>query len=238
MDMSVTPFENMFLNTFVSGADGDALKVYLLIYKDSFEREGVDIQKIQRQLGFDDERFQKAIQYRIDMDLFREKMDPSGEKYIEIISLRQAYFGQSDQETNEKRLDLAQRRSAMFSNVERIIQRELTPSDITKINETLDEYRSDPELVTEAFNQAKEAGNVDVKYVMGFIKSWRDQGIFSLTDLRKSEERKKLLRKKSPRTYKRSSKKTDISTEDSMVDYTDLLRQEQLNKTGKTKGEK
>ena len=94
----------------------------------------------------------------------------------------------------------------MFNRVGGIIQRQLTPRDIRRIHETLDEYKQDPELVTEAFRQAKEVNNVDVKYVMGFLKTWRDQSVFSLNDLKIKEERAKLSREKSPRKYKSAKK--------------------------------
>ena len=68
------------------------------------------------------------------------------------------------------------------------------------------EYNCDPELVTEAFRSAKESGNVDVKYVMGFIKTWRDQNILSLNDLRIKEERDKIKRSKNIRRYRKTSK--------------------------------
>ncbi|WP_296114225.1 DnaD domain-containing protein [uncultured Anaerococcus sp.] len=207
LDMGTTPFENMFLNTYLQMADGDAIKVYLLIYKEIYNNNEVDEGKIKRQLNFDDERFNDAVRFWINMGIFREKKNSKGETYIEIISLRQMYFGESDQTSpsNEINFDKAQRKSIMFENIERIIARKLTPADITRIHETLGEYDQDPELVTEAFRQAKEAGNVDVKYVMGYLKTWRDMGINSLNELRMKEERDKLRRSSGVRVYKRKS---------------------------------
>lgn len=231
LDMGTTAFENMFLNTYVQMADGDSLKVYLLIYKDLYANGEVDIEKIQKQLNFDDEKFNACIDYWINMGLFRKKETNQGEIYIEIVSLRQAYFGDSTQEetiSGAKTIDIAERKSIMFRNIERIIQRELTYQDIIRIQETLDEYKSDPELATEAFVQAKEAGNVDVKYVMGFLKAWRDQNIFSLNDLKIAEERKKLLRKKSPRKY---GKKPDTSYSNTKrSSYSKTAREERLRR--------
>lgn len=233
LDMGTTPFENMFLNTYVQMADGDSLKSFLLIYKDACNGH-VDTEKIQKQLGFDDETFQKTIDYWVTMGLFRRKENNQGEKYIEIVSLRQAYFGQaSPQEMmeNQEAIDKAERKSVMFDQVERIIGRKLTPNDITRIHETIDEYNSDPELVTEAFRQAKEAGNVDVKYVMGFIKTWRDQNILSLNDLKIEEERKKLLRNKSPRQYRRKNPtKKAPKTKDGGGSFAQKARLERLKR--------
>ena len=204
LDMGTTPFENMFLNTYLQMADGDAIKVYLLIYKEIYTNNSVDEEKIKRQLNFDDQRFLDAVHFWINMGIFREKKNADGKTYIEIVSLRQMYFGESDQTpSNEINFDKAQRKSMMFENIERIIARNLTPADITRIHETLGEYDQDPELVTEAFRQAREAGNVDVKYVMGYLKSWRDMGITSLNDLRMKEERDKLKKVTGVRTYRR-----------------------------------
>ena len=204
LDMGTTPFENMFLNTYLQMADGDAIKVYLLIYKEIYNNNTVDEGKIKRQLNFDDQRFLDAVHFWINMGIFREKKNADGKTYIEIVSLRQMYFGESDQTpSNEINFDKAQRKSMMFENIERIIARNLTPADITRIHETLGEYDQDPELVTEAFRQAREAGNVDVKYVMGYLKSWRDMGITSLNDLRMKEERDKLKKVTGVRTYRR-----------------------------------
>lgn len=237
LDMGTTSFENMFLNTYVSMADGDFLKVYLLIYKEASSGEEVDENRIKKFLSFSDEKFQEAIEYWINLGLFREKENNNGERYIEIISLRQAYFGHSEQKeiTGPSTIDKSERRIVMFDNVERIIGRKLTPQDLTRILETIDEYKTDPELVTEAFRQAKEAGNVDVKYVMGFVKTWRDQDILSLNDLKISEERKKLLRKKSPRAYK----KKDTSFENqSSSSYSSKARNERFKKIREAKDKK
>lgn len=230
LDMGTTPFENMFLNTYLQMADGDAIKVYLLIYKEIYNNQTVDEAKIKRQLNFDDKRFEDAVNFWINMGIFREKKNSDGSNYIEIVSLRQMYFGESDETpSNEINFDKAQRKSIMFENIERIIARNLTPADITRIHETLGEYDQEPELVTEAFRQAREAGNVDVKYVMGYLKSWRDMGISSLNELRMKEERDKLKRANGVRTYRRKSDSQKQNDGMSIAEKARRKRLERLN---------
>lgn len=209
LDLGMTAFENMFLNTYVQMADGDALKVFLLVYKDAYNTGLVDTKKIQKQLSFTEEKFNECIEFWINMGVFREKRDPSGENFIEIVSLRQMYYGDNSKSTNEISFDKAGRKSIMFDNIERILDRSLTPADITRIQETLTDYDPDPELITEAFRQGKANGNMDVKYVLGYIKTWRDQGIFTLNDLKMREERQKLARKNSPRQYRKKARGND-----------------------------
>ena len=225
LDLGTTAFENMFLNTYVQMADGDSLKVFLLVYKDIYNTGIVDIKKIQKQLSFTEEKFNECIEFWVNMGVFREKKDSTGQKYIEIISLRQMYYGDNSKSDNEISYDIAGRKSIMFDNIERIIDRNLTTADITRIQETLADYKADPELVTEAFRQGKVNGNMDVKYVLGYIKTWRDQGIFTLNDLKMREERQKLARKNSPRQYR---KKT--STNDDAKDYAKKAREERFRK--------
>lgn len=214
VDLGMTPFENMFLNMYVDKASGDALKFYLLVYKDIYNQGNVDLNKIQRQLDFSDEDIKKCIDYWISMGVFREKKSMNNQSYIEIVSFRQMYFGDDNENPiNENSFDLSSRKQVMFENIINIINRALTPADITRIQETLEDYKQDPELVTEAFRQAKTSGNVDVKYVMGYLKTWRDQNIFTLNDLKTQEERQKLLRKNSLRQYKRT-KSTNFSNDD------------------------
>lgn len=230
LDMGTTPFENMFLNTYLQMADGDAIKVYLLIYKEIYNNQTVDEAKIKRQLNFDDKRFEDAVNFWINMGIFREKKKSDGSNYIEIVSLRQMYFGESNETpSNEINFDKAQRKSIMFENIERIIARNLTPADITRIHETLGEYDQEPELVTEAFRQAREAGNVDVKYVMGYLKSWRDMGISSLNELRMKEERDKLKRANGVRTYRRKSDSQKPNDGMSIAEKARRKRLERLN---------
>lgn len=230
LDMGTTPFENMFLNTYLQMADGDAIKVYLLIYKEIYNNQTVDEAKIKRQLNFDDKRFEDAVNFWINMGIFREKKNSDGSNYIEIVSLRQMYFGESNETpSNEINFDKAQRKSIMFENIERIIARNLTPADITRIHETLGEYDQEPELVTEAFRQAREAGNVDVKYVMGYLKSWRDMGISSLNELRMKEERDKLKRANGVRTYRRRSDSQKPNDGMSIAEKARRKRLERLN---------
>lgn len=241
LDMGTTPLENMFLNTYVQMADGDAIKVYLLIYKDCYNYNRVDADKIKRQLRFSDERFDKAVEYWVNMGIFRQKRADNGTDYIEIVSLRQMYFGDSeDNESSEAAYDLAQRKSIMFTNIETMINRNLTPADITRIQETILEYNCDPELVTEAFRQAKSSGNVDVKYVMGFVKTWRDQNISSLNDLRMKEERDKLLRSKSARHYRRKPNPASRQNNNSNKEVTSFIqrrKEERLNQILEQRGE-
>ena len=211
-------------------ADGDAIKVYLLIYKEIYNNQTVDEAKIKRQLNFDDKRFEDAVNFWINMGIFREKKNSDGSNYIEIVSLRQMYFGESNETpSNEINFDKAQRKSIMFENIERIIARNLTPADITRIHETLGEYDQEPELVTEAFRQAREAGNVDVKYVMGYLKSWRDMGISSLNELRIKEERDKLKRANGVRTYRRKSDSQKPNDGMSIAEKARRKRLERLN---------
>ena len=63
---------------------------------------------------------------------------------------------------------------------------------------------------------------------MGFIKTWRDQNIFSLNGLKIHQERQKLVRKKSPRQYKRSNK--NISSNDDYSSYAEEARKKRFEK--------
>lgn len=207
VDLGVTPFENMFLNMYVEKADGEFLKFYLLVYSDIYNLGYIEKEKIKRKLAYTEEKFQDAIKYWVDMGIFREKKDIKGQTYIEIVSFRQVvYGGVRETSANEVSFDMAGRKALMFENVEQVIGRALTQADITRIHETLDEYGQDPELVTEAFKQAKDAGNVDVKYVMGYLKSWRDQSIITINDLKMHEERRKLARSNTVRNYRKNNK--------------------------------
>lgn len=230
LDMGETSFENMFLNTYVPMADGDSLKLFLLVYKDLKNEGSVDLEKIKKQLLFDDEKLEKSLNYWINMGVFRKKDKGDGEYYYEIISLRQLYFGESKSEDSSKMLDISKRKSVMFDSVERIIQRKLTPQDIRRIQETLEEYKQDPELVTEAFRQAKEINNVDVKYVMGFLKTWRDQSIFSLNDLKIKEEREKLLRESSSKKKSRKKPFTSKNRNSANKSFSQRAREERFRR--------
>ena len=209
-DLGVTAFENMFLDMYVEKADANALKFYLLVYKDIYNQGNIDKPKIMKKLKLSEDDYQNFINYWVGMGAFRESKDINGKTYIEVVSFRQMVYGDNTiKDNNEASLDIAGRKALMFENIESIIDRALTQADITRIHETLDEYGQDPELVSEAFRQAKEANNVDVKYVMGYMKSWRDKNIMTLNDLAEYNERAKLLRKRSPRNYTRKSAKVD-----------------------------
>ncbi|WP_235821465.1 DnaD domain-containing protein [Anaerococcus urinomassiliensis] len=231
VDLGTTPIENMFLNTYLGMVDGENLKFYLLVYKDMYNEGSVDIDKIKKILKYSDEDIKNAIDYWINMGAFRKKLDINGREYIEIVSFRQMIYGDNKKtydEVNEASFDKSSRKQIMFNNVENIIGRALTPADITRIHETIEEYNSDPELITEAFRQAKELNNVDVKYVMGFIKTWRDQNILSVNDLKIHQERQKLVRKKSPRQYKKNNRK--ISSGDDYKSYAEEARKKRFEK--------
>ena len=76
---------------------------------------------------------------------------------------------------------------------------------------------------------------------MGFIKTWRDQNISSLNDLRMKEERDKLLRAKSPRQYRRKanpkSGRLTPRSESDISSFIQRRKEERLNKILEQRGE-
>lgn len=218
--MGSTPIENMFLNMYLPIAGGNELKVFLSIYKKAYENEDVDLEKIRKFLKMDKEDFYNSIDYWVNEGILKKIKNFDQEEYIEIKSLREAYFGKGEEETKSvgNNKDFSDRTYEMHTKIEQIIDRKLTPEDMIRIMETMDEFGSEPELIVEAFKDAKEkSGNVDPKYVMGFVKSWRDQGILTVKELNENKEKNLARRKSSPRKYYKNKSNIYISESKSSV---------------------
>ncbi|MDO4662000.1 MAG: DnaD domain protein [Tissierellia bacterium] len=236
LDMGSTPIENMFINSFMRLLDELSLKVFLLMVKKANDTEDIDLYQMAGFFNVDKKSIEEAIETLRNYNLISIKKYNYGNEFYEINSLRQAYFGGETNETEEtNNKDIIDRSMSMFNNIEDIIKRSLTPAEITRINETMDDINIAPELITEAFKQAKEKkGNVDPKYALAFAVSWRDKGIHSLKELKEYELSDNSY-SKSPKKYtkkKTSTTKTNDESGDSITERFRKQRAERRKKQG------
>lgn len=227
-DMETTPFEDMFLNSYIPLLSEYALKVYLLLYKNAYRNESVNEQFIINQLLINKDIFDKAIEELVGYKLVEK--DEILDKLI-IQSLRQNYLNglsnKKDKETDES--VRATQRKNVIETIEKIIQRYLTINEINNLNEAFDQYNLDLSLYVEAFKESKaKTGNVNPNYVLGFIRNWNDQGIVSLKDLKEKQRNVKTARKKS------TSRKSKIDTPDvNESSITEMIRRQRLERIKK-----
>ncbi len=212
LDLGTTPVENLFFNTYLTLADGAALKVYLYGYKHAYEKSdlSMDEERLARELGLSVEEVTGAIEYWIREGVIERHVEDDEPVYA-IKSLRQRYLDSLQEATDhsleafQQQSETAQRIHHMFERIEEILGLPLTPNEVIRIQEAREEYAMEPDLMVEAFRvSAEEMGKRNLNYVLGIARNWHLDNIRSLTDLEQSKEKKKATRK---RQYKSSGVK-------------------------------
>ncbi|MDO4594269.1 MAG: DnaD domain protein [Tissierellia bacterium] len=240
LDMGTTPIENIFINMIMPAMSAEGIKVYLTLLKASFDDEKIDLDSLINQVSIDKTR-EEILNELESLDLI-SMINYEGEDIIEITSIREKYFSNTiiDNSKEKSSANTYNQRQNMFDNIEKIIQRVLTPSEIALINETIDDYNVEYALVTEAFKQAKEKkNNVNPKYALAFVRNWRDRAIFDLKSLREYEKNNRTNNYEQKRKYKRRLYKPETSYEDTddSMSITERFRRQRLEAYKKKKGE-
>ena len=79
----------------------------------------------------------------------------------------------------------------MFSSINDIISRELTPNEKKLILDILTNYNMSPEMIKSAFSYAKQSKGIkNVKYIEAIIRNWHDAKIFTIEDLAEQHAKK------------------------------------------------
>ncbi len=213
IDLGDTPIENIFIDVYMPIANGTFVQVYLLGYKYALNREpdmNVNNMSIARHLNIPLSDVLAAWDFWESKDVIIKHKSKDGDKNnysVEFVSLKQLYIDNNYKPihsiSQKSRIDKKQSKSHtlspadlvdankvpeirnMFVEINKIIARELVPNEKLKIVELLYKYNINPPLITEAFRYSKKRKNVRhvLNYSLGVVRTWYDQGIFTIEDL-------------------------------------------------------
>lgn len=196
-----THVENLFINEYMPRAKGDHVKVFLLalMYADSEIR--MDNELIASQLGLEVEEVLAAWTFWEKAGAVRKHFQSSGSKLdyiVEFINLKQmmvqgsapaaAKKREAEQSLPEELKDTMSndRIRQMYAAVEKIAGRTLEARELTDILSWVEQDKMEPELITKTYEYCVDRkGNNKYKYVLSFIKMWRENEITTPAQMEK-----------------------------------------------------
>lgn len=203
VDFRVTPVENLFLQTYLPLADGNALKVYLYGWKACYQTERPTLSDgdIAQALSMTDEEVIDALNYWIDQGLVEEDRQ-EGHPVFRFKSILLLYAGID--EAKEEVADPAplpaedpdpaafltaddRARKTMMDNLEDFLSEghpyrvRLKANEIQAIHQVLNTYKLSPDFYLYAYKKAvnhAEASSRSFNYVTAIVENWvRFEGI-------------------------------------------------------------
>ncbi len=199
VDFRTTPIENIFLDTYLSHAPADALRVYLAGWKMAGDKnETAEGMELAATLGLSDEAFQEAMDYWKGEGLVSEVPDAPGHYQFHSMLLlwagvepsapkparrqdpadfRRGEAGEAARETETPELS----RTMLFDALEEVLsegrsyQVRLKDNEIRLIQDLLDRYPFTPAYFLYAYKKAqsrKDASSRSVNYVAAVVENW------------------------------------------------------------------
>lgn len=190
VDFRTTPFENIFLDTYLGHAPEHALRVYLYGFKACYgaQQESVSIDEIKEALGLSAAQLSDAVEYWVGEGLVvRAETTPTRLLFRSMLLLW-AGIGDLDgpalldnTATKKENESDSMSRSAMFDALEDLLsvgfsyRVMLKENEIRLILDKMDQYGFSPDYFLYAYDKAKdqkEAGARSVNYIVAIIENW------------------------------------------------------------------
>lgn len=238
IDLGQTPIENMFLNSYMLMAPGDAVKAYLYGYKIAFEKgEQLTAGQMARDLQITEEELDDIWTYWEQMGLIRRVDDR-----VLFLSLRQLYLGIEKKEPDyfaepEELIHDAEEPETkmLIEQIEQLMTVKLRPNQVALLLQTLKEYPMDKEAgfmsFTYAFHTLKTR---DFDYALGVWRKWYIAGVRTLADVEKHLEKEKNRAEKKQKGVKETGFTTAGQMQDDLSDdEVNVLVKKKMQKRGR-----
>ena len=178
--------ENIFINEYMPAAPGDYVKVF--IYAGMYAEHGLAMnnETIARQLGLEERQVQEAWSYWEKMGAVRRRWQESGkpEYIIEFVNLKELLYGKNTSPVQGEEQREAQDNvfgnkevKSMLSQVENILGRGLSSTEIGRILSWLTDSGASPEVVVRACRYCMEKNKTSLKYIEKVVKEWTAEGL-------------------------------------------------------------
>ncbi len=178
--------ENIFINEYMPAAPGDYVKVF--IYAGMYAEHGLAMnnETIARQLGLEERQVQEAWSYWEKMGAVRRRWQESGkpEYIIEFVNLKELLYGKNTSPVQGEEQREAQDNvfgnkevKSMLNQVEKILGRGLSSTEIGRILSWLTDSGASPEVVVRACRYCMEKNKTSLKYIEKVVKEWTAEGL-------------------------------------------------------------
>ncbi len=194
IDLGDTPVENIFITDYMPVADGTYVKVYIMGYK--FAKD--------KQLNFNNETIAKNLKLPLadvlnawdywerEGIVVKHETDDEFNYTVEFVNLKQLYIDnvykyiakpnqkKSNYVDNEELISSSRNKEnkKMMEEVEEMFGRPLKISEKKKVISWLNNYKMNPEIMTQAFSYC--INNKKVKkfnYIETVVSAWHDAGV-------------------------------------------------------------
>jgi len=193
IDLGDTPIENIFINDYMPGADGTYVKVYLLGYKYSKDKQqNFNNDTIAKNLKLPLSDVLNAWTYwEKEGIIIKHETDDEYNYIIEFVNLKQFYIdnvykhiAKSIPEKNyvdNDELILSNRGSdnkKMMEEIEEMFGRPLKITEKQKIITWLNTYKMKPDIMAQAFSYCINNKKVKkLNYIESVVSAWHDEGV-------------------------------------------------------------
>lgn len=190
LDLGDTPIENIFLNDYMPGADGDFVKVYLAGIQMAHNGGEGDHQTIASRLNLLESDVSRAWDYWEGEGIVEKIYE--GESYgIRFLRLKELYTKEiytPDKTKSDFVKRLEDREVAdMFTRCEYYMRRQIPYQQKLDIASWREVYNMPIDMILEAFRYGTEEKNKrSVAYIEGIVRNWADDNIRTPEDLAKN----------------------------------------------------
>lgn len=181
LDLGDTPIENIFLNDYMPGADGDFVKVYLTGIQMAHNGGEGDHQTIASRLNLLESDVSRAWDYWEGEGIIEKIYE--GESYgIRFLRLKELYTKEiytPDKTRSDFVKRLEDREVAdMFTRCEYYMRRQIPYQQKLDIASWREVYNMPIDMILEAFRYGTEEKNKrSVAYIEGIVRNWADDNI-------------------------------------------------------------
>ena len=179
--------ENIFINEYMPAAPGDYVKVF--VYAWMYAEHGLEMsnETMARQLGLEEKDVLDAWSYWEKMGAVKKHFqDGSGklEFTIEFVNLKEMMYGKNsapvkgEKKKAEKDNVFGNKAvKSMLSQIEKLLGRGLSSTEIGRILAWLSDYGAAPEVVLFASRYCIDKNKTSLKYIEKVVKEWTEEGL-------------------------------------------------------------
>lgn len=179
--------ENIFINEYMPAAPGDFVKVFL--YAGMYAEYGLEMsgEKMAKQLGLTEKQVQQAWEYWEKMGAIKKRyLDAQGnvDFVVEFVNLKEQMYGKSKKPVRSEFEKPEQDNvfgnpavKSMLKDIEKIMGRTLSSSEILQLMDWVNTYGATPELVFTAVKYSVDKGKTSFRYIESVVKGWTEEGL-------------------------------------------------------------
>ncbi|MGD9567598.1 MAG: DnaD domain-containing protein [Sedimentibacter sp.] len=199
-DLGDTPVENIFINDYMPAAEGTYVKVYLMGFKCARDKQSnFNNETIARDLKLPLSDVLNAWDYWTKEGIvIKHETDDEYNYIVEFVNLKQLYVdnvykyiaNQNNEKSNyvnNEELISSNRNSEnkkMMEEIEEMFGRPLKITEKQKIVSWLNNYKTKPEIMVQAFSYC--INNKKVKrfsYIESVVSAWHDEGVIDIDSM-------------------------------------------------------